>query len=196
MLSLEDVENHLTPYHDDIYSSIEEALERYQANPDRSYMSKPRTMKNVLWEMATGLLMERLQHKDGVSVIEEQESRYFNVGNGLVFRIKSVDQDGNSRNFPTTRNSQYVQCQLQELFQQIDTVPSSFPLEVGYELDAHGLALKGVYVKYFPLGQRYEIEKPKKVQPFVPTDGETKRTYTVKGKEAVEPAEKTLDYGN
>lgn len=198
MLSLEDVSNHLEPFHDDIYSSIEEALTKYESNPDRAYMSKPRTMKNFLWETATGLLMEKLQHKEGVTILEEQESRYFNVGNGIVFRIKSVDQNGNSSNYPTNRNSQYIQCQLEGLFEQIDTVSSSIPLEIGYELDTFGLKLKGVYVKYLALGQRYEIEKSQKVQPIATQDqSQVKRTYKVKGKEEVsETEEKSVDYGN
>ena len=68
--------------------------------PNKSYFCA-RTRANVIWDIATRTLEEKLDPMPGIHVNRSSNTCMFMIGQQLTFRFKKADENGVSSNYPT-----------------------------------------------------------------------------------------------
>lgn len=88
------------PVESKISEAVLYAWSAWLATPNKSYFCA-RTRANIIWDLATRTLEEKLEPMPSIHVNRSSNTCMFMIGQQLTFRFKKADENGVSSNYPT-----------------------------------------------------------------------------------------------
>lgn len=88
------------PVETKISEAILYAWSAWLSTPNKSYFCA-RTRANIVWDIATRALEEKLDPMPSIHVKRSSNTCMFMIGQQLTFRFKKADENGVSSNYPT-----------------------------------------------------------------------------------------------
>lgn len=129
----------------ELHTILSESVEFYFSDEEYSVQARAehdsRAMKSCIYSHAETKAMAREASVPGLHCLDVRGLKLINFRDQVIFRLKSVDADGNHRNFQTKQQRDYdYQLPLEGL------PDPAVRLVAGYELDEAGAGLKRVLI--------------------------------------------------
>jgi hypothetical protein len=131
----------LEPHHDALFRVVTRAFERFQDGPIALTSAPSLTYKAMaMHELMVDEARARFATVEGVQLLDEQQQFLLKIGDGLIVRLKKVDSELRTANYPTPRA---VAFDAQADIAGLEPLPR---ITVGYQPDRTWSALSSVVV--------------------------------------------------
>lgn len=119
----------IAPVEEKISEAALNAWDAWLKIPNKSYFCS-RTRANIIWDIATRALEEKLDPMPGINVNRSSNTCLFMIGQQLTFRFKKADENGVSSNYPTS-----MALAFHDPEQYVLGIPEAVKTEIVYALN-------------------------------------------------------------